>query len=60
MPKLRSGTPSLGLLPEKSQSLRFLGHENEKKYTKLASWKNTAEQVLFEDFVETLKDQKSV
>ena len=30
MPKLRSGTPSLGLLPAKSQSLLFLGQGHEK------------------------------
>ena len=60
MPKLRSGIPSLGLLPAKSQFLWFLGHENENNWTKLAPWKNTAEVVLFEDFVETPKGKKGV
>ena len=46
IPKLRSGTPSLGLLPAKSQSLLYLGQEHEKNETKLAPWKNTAEEVL--------------
>ena len=43
-----------------TSKIPILGHESEKKKkTKLASWKNTAEELLFEDFVETLKGQKS-